>query len=971
MDGWVQPAPPDRTRNRASGGRRGLSIRVHLLLFMLMAVAPAFTLAWFAALHGARATIEERARSMIDAARLLAAATETTQEPLALFEPLRADRHWWFAISDRRGGSLRGDEALVAVLSQSENVSLDPAGGTPGGIRSVRLTAADGTGWQVVIAPLPSRGGSAIVGLPAGGVTGAVLESGVVAMLLSGGGILFGISLVLAVYASRRLGGPLAAVEREARAFARGETPSPLQGSGVMEVDFLAETLVRATAERSAREAERMRLAERLELVLATTSDAVLALDDLGRVLYLNAQASATVPARLQPLGAPAAALWPNGPLPSLISQATESGGRHVSTGFDPDIGRWIAAEAVRASEGTIVFFHDVTQARALEDALRQGQARLQAILDHLPVGVMLIGADGRVTFVNHHASELLGEAPEPGTALRLDEDPPLLQAAVCDRVPGKGETRVRRRSGEVVFLRFAAAPLPAVGPGQEATIVAITDLSEERRAAEALRESELRFRTLAEAVPQIVWSAGPDGRVDYVNPRFAEFTGMTSPDDAVPGGPATHPGDRDAVGSAWRRSLHGGGTFVAEYRLRGVQGEWRWFSAQALPARDPSGRIMRWIGAATDVTDLITARVALENQVAAEAAVRQAAVAAAEALAASEERFRRFAEASPDVLWIADLTGRRFDYVSPSFELIWGVSRKDLAEHPELWSGSIHPEDRESVMAIRRETAAQPLLPLDCEYRILRPDGQERWIHEIGFPVLDAAGRLARRGGFARDVTAAKQAEARQSLLIGELNHRVKNTLATVQSLALQTARGLATPSDPLRRFLAEFQARLLALSRAHDILTARTWSGAMLDEVVRAALAPWQASPPAGKGRIEVAGHPVWLPPRAVLGLSLAIQEMATNAAKYGALSVPQGCVRLSWTLGPEQEVRLSWIERGGPPPRAPDHHGFGTRLLRKGLPGELGEGSTVAIHYPPEGFEAEIRFRAGVTPVAGAPS
>ncbi|MFN6998819.1 MAG: PAS domain S-box protein [Elioraea tepidiphila] len=943
---------------------------MHLLLFILMAVAPAFALAWFAALHGARAAVEERARSMVDTARLLAATADTTQDPLALFEPLRADRHWWFAIADRQDGSLRGDDALVAVLSQSADLLPGVEAGMAGGIRSARLSAADGTVWQLLIAALPSRGGIAIVGLPAGGVAGAALESGVVAMLLSGGGVLFGISLLLAVYASRRLGGPLAAVEREARAFARGEAPSPLQGSGVMEVDFLAETLAHATAERRAREEERMRLAERLELVLANTSDAVLALDDAGCILYLNAQAAAMVPAGRKPLGTQAAALWPAGPLPSLIAGAIESGGRHVSTGFDTDLGRWIAAEAVRASEGTIVFFHDVTQARALEDALRQGQAQLQAILDHLPVGVLLIGADGRVTFVNQHASELLGGAPEPGTVLRLDEEPPLLQAAVRDRLPARGETRVRRPSGEVAFLRFAAAPLPAPSLGQEATVVAITDLSEERRAAEALRESELRFRTLAEAVPQIVWSASADGQVDYVNPRFAEFTGMTSTDEAEPGGPATHPSDRDAVREAWARSLTAGETFVAEYRLRGLNGEWRWFSAQALPARDPSGRIMRWIGAATDVTDLIAARVALENQVAAEAAARQAAVAAAEALAASEERFRRFAEASPDVLWIADLTGRRFDYVSPAFELIWGVSRKDLAEHPELWSGSIHPEDRERVMAIRREIAAKPLLPLDCEYRILRPDGQERWIHEIGFPVLDAAGRLARRGGFARDVTAAKQAEARQSLLIGELNHRVKNTLATVQSLALQTARGLATPSDPLRRFLAEFQARLLALSRAHDILTARTWSGAMLDEVVRAALAPWQASPPAGKGRIEVAGPPVWLPPRAVLGLSLAIHEMATNAAKYGALSVPQGRVRLSWTLGPEQEVSLSWIERGGPPPRVSDHHGFGTRLLRKGLPGELGEGSTVAIHYPPEGFEAEIRFRAGLAPAAGAP-
>jgi two-component sensor histidine kinase len=231
---------------------------------------------------------------------------------------------------------------------------------------------------------------------------------------------------------------------------------------------------------------------------------------------------------------------------------------------------------------------------------------------------------------------------------------------------------------------------------------------------------------------------------------------------------------------------------------------------------------------------------------------------------------------------------------------------------------------------------------------------------------VLDAAGRLARRGGFARDVTAAKQAEERQSLLIAELNHRVKNTLATVQSLALQTARGLVTPSDPLRRFLAEFQARLLALSRAHDILTARTWSGAMLDEVVAAALSPWRPAEAGAKPRIEVeGGPPVWLPPKAVLGLSLGLHELATNALKHGSLSVPAGRVVFGWTSDPEQGVRLRWRERGGPTPKPPEHQGFGTRLLQRGLPGELGPGSTVVFSYLPDGLEAEIRFRAAPAP------
>jgi PAS domain S-box-containing protein len=951
------PAPVLATR------RRGMSIRVHLVLFVLLAVAPAFALAWLAALEGSVAVSAERLRGLREASALVAAATRDGEVAL----PPPASRAWLATVIGPQGQVLGGDPGFVETLSgffadlaANRAERLPPEGGTLTG------GGPDGRAWRFAFTPLPGGGGFfAVAAMPEATVT-APLEANVITLLLSGGGVLFGTTLLIALHAARRLGGPIAEVERAARAFARGDAAIPPAGSGVGEVDALAETLARAAGERLAREAERLALAQRLEMVLATTGDAVLVLDSAGKVVYLNRQAAAMLPAGSRGAGRPAAELWPAGPVPSLVEKVATAGGRARETGFDPDQGRWIEAEALRDADGITLFLRDVTQARALEEALRAGQARLQAVLDHLPIGVLLVGADGRLEFANRHATDLLGEPLDAGRVLAADLRTAALAEALAADECARGETWIRRRDGADVLLRFAAAPLPASAGGARATVVVVTDLSEERRAADALRESELRFRTLAEAVPQIVWSATPEGAIDYVNPRFAEFTGLGVPSEAAPGGSATHPEDRDQARAAWTRALASGDRFVAEYRLRSEGGEWRWFSAQALPAREPGGRITRWIGAATDVTDLIATRVALENQVMAEAAARQAAVAAAEALAASEERFRRFAEASPDVLWIADSTGRRYDYVSPAFERIWGASRGDLLANPQLWAASINPDDRARVAEARGESGEKPFVGFDCEYRILRADGQQRWIREIGFPVLDAAGRLARRGGFARDVTAAKQAEERQSLLIAELNHRVKNTLATVQSLALQTARGLVTPSDPLRRFLAEFQARLLALSRAHDILTARTWSGAMLDEVVAAALSPWRPAEAGAKPRIEVeGGPPVWLPPKAVLGLSLGLHELATNALKHGSLSVPAGRVVFGWTSDPDQGVRLRWRERGGPTPKPPEHQGFGTRLLQRGLPGELGPGSTVVFSYLPDGLEAEIRFRAAPAP------
>lgn len=963
MDGGLSSAVRSVPAALPGRRRRGASIRVHLVLFVLLAVMPAFALAWLAALAGAAALTSERLRTLHEASAMVAA--QTRDGAIAL--PPRAGRAWLAAVIGPDGRVSGGDAGFVetfaavfADLAPAQPHLLAGEGGTLTG------GGVDGQAWRFAFAPVAGDGGLfAVAAMPEASIT-APLGANVIALLLSGGGVLFATSLLIALHAARRLGGPIAEVERAARAFARGDAAVPPAGSGVGEVDALAETLARAAGERLAREAERLALAARLEMVLATTGDAVLALDAAGKVIYLNRQAVAMLPAGVRAPGRATAELWPAGPVPGLVERVTTGGGRARATGFDTDHGRWIEAEALRDADGITLFLRDVTQARALEEALRAGQARLQAVLDHLPIGVLLVGADGRLEFANRHAADLLGEPLDAGRVLAADLRTSALAEALVADGSARGETWIRRRGGGDVLLRFAAAPLPASAGGARATVVAVTDLSEERRAADALRESELRFRTLAEAVPQIVWSAAPEGAIDYVNPRFAEFTGLGVPSEAAPGGSATHPEDRDAARAAWSRALASGEPFVSEYRLRGATGEWRWFSAQALPARERGGRVTRWIGAATDVTDLIAARVALENQVMAEAAARQAAVAAAEALAASEERFRRFAEASPDVLWIADGPGRRYDYVSPAFERIWGASRGDLLANPGLWAASIHPEDHARVAEARGEGSRAPFAGFDCEYRILRADGQERWIREIGFPVLDAVGRLARRGGFARDVTAAKQAEERQMLLIAELNHRVKNTLATVQSLALQTARGLATPSDPLRRFLAEFQARLLALSRAHDILTARTWSGAMLDEVVAAALSPWRPADGGAAPRIEVGGGPpVWLPPKAVLGLSLGLHELATNALKYGSLTVPAGRVALAWSSEPDHGVRLRWVERGGPPPRPPEHQGFGTRLLQRGLPGELGPGSTVAFTYLPEGLEAEIRFRAGAAP------
>jgi len=201
-------------------------------------------------------------------------------------------------------------------------------------------------------------------------------------------------------------------------------------------------------------------------------------------------------------------------------------------------------------------------------------------------------------------------------------------------------------------------------------------------------------------------------------------------------------------------------------------------------------------------------------------------------------------------------------------------------------------------------------------------------------------------------DVTEIRQAEARQQLLINELNHRVKNTLATIQSIANQTFRD--SPGHAAAREV--FVDRLLALSAAHNVLTRENWGGADLAEIAAEAVRPYDD---AARSRIHMRGADARLAPQVAVGLSMALHELAANATKHGALSELGGQVSLAWRLKADgSAVCLRWRERGGPPVHPPSRRGFGARLLTRGLAIELGhpaeleyrlEGVVCTLHAP----------------------
>jgi PAS domain S-box-containing protein len=261
----------------------------------------------------------------------------------------------------------------------------------------------------------------------------------------------------------------------------------------------------------------------------------------------------------------------------------------------------------------------------------------------------------------------------------------------------------------------------------------------------------------------------------------------------------------------------------------------------------------------------------------------------------------------------------------SPQIRQILGADPGDERDL-EAAFGFVHPDDREQVRWRKRQILVSED-QYQLTYRIRRPDGEVRWVMDRGQVEREPGGKALHVIGVLVDITDLKASEQRQRLLFDELNHRVKNTLAIVQSLALQTLRGNPDP----QAFSKAFGERLQSLSRAHDLLAQSAWQGAPLAKLVAAVLEPFASE----AGRIEIEGGAVDLPANVTITLALMLNELATNAAKYGALSGSTGKVCISWTAKPASAgkalaVELLWREQDGAAIAPPQRRGFGSRLL-----------------------------------------
>ncbi|MDJ0387306.1 PAS domain S-box protein [Roseomonas sp. E05] len=452
-----------------------------------------------------------------------------------------------------------------------------------------------------------------------------------------------------------------------------------------------------------------------------------------------------------------------------------------------------------------------------------------------------------------------------------------------------------------------------------------------ERARAELLTK-EARFRDLAEALPALLFITAPDGANTYVNRRFQDYTGL--PVELLRGNGwlrVIHPEDRARAAEVWSGAVAGGGAYVAEYRFRRHDDTWRWFLVRAEPERGPAGRILRWTGTCTDIDD----------QRRAEAALVQ-----------SEARLRSVVETAADAIIVANGSGHIVS-ANPAALQMFGYDRAaDLIGHD---LGVLMPHSEAvrhgGYLAAHRHGSAATPAPARAigvpgrELMALRRDGTP-------FPIELSVGSFASGDehfftGVVRDVTERRRAEQLRAMLAREVDHRAKNALAVALSLIR------LTPREDAGHFAESVEGRIAAMARAHSVLATQKWVGADLRTLALGELA-------AHSGRVSASGPPAYLAPEAVQAVAMLLHELATNAAKYGALTRPGGQVRLAWAFEASGSLSLAWSERGGPAVQAPPRQrGFGSRLVSTLAAQQLG--GSVSWNWEEAGLTCAVGIAA----------
>jgi PAS domain S-box-containing protein len=635
-------------------------------------------------------------------------------------------------------------------------------------------------------------------------------------------------------------------------------------------------------------------------------------------------------------------------------------------------------------TRGYLKILRDRTTQKRIKEALEYQTGVLQAITDHLGEALFQVDVDHRITFMNPAAETMFGWSRYEllGVNLhdRLHHHPDSSSSHYDDcsyvialksraTLPRRADIFVHR-DGRLLDVVVSFTPIVTEGVITGA-VMTLTDVTETKKIEEALRRTQERYQ-LAVSASEIIGSWDWDLRARRVvaDAIFAAQYGV-DPVLAEKGAPladfvaAIHPDDRSRVFAAVDASIFSRTQFAGEFRLRRPDGSVIWVSAHARCQYDARGRPVRYLGLSVDITE----RKRNEERRA--------------ALLELEDRLRNEVDTSKIAGLAGEIVCRLLDVTRAGFCAFdaaadYGIVERDFVrDGGQSLIGTHRLRDYGDYGAEIREGR---LVVIDDVAQDARMEAQgARWrslqIAAVVDAPLMAEGRLAgvffvhnerpRRWSeddiaLIRNVSdrtwaaiSRAQSVARQNMLTGELHHRIKNTMAMVQAIAGQTMRKAATKEDAL----SAFEARLMALSAAQDVLTRSSWSAATMAQIVEGALAPHR---PMHADRISADGPEINLSPQSALSFVLAFHELATNATKYGALSNDAGIVTIRWTIEDidgQPIFSCVWQEAGGPPVVPPSRKGFGSRLIKAGF----SRAFSVDIDYAPDGlrtiFQASV--------------
>jgi PAS domain S-box-containing protein len=472
--------------------------------------------------------------------------------------------------------------------------------------------------------------------------------------------------------------------------------------------------------------------------------------------------------------------------------------------------------------------------------------------------------------------------------------------------------------------------------PGEIAFVCEIAgitwDAAEQAQEMIALRESEKLFREIADVAPVLIWMSDSTKACTWFNKPWLDFTGRPMEQQLGYGwAEGVHPDDFNRCIETYTSAFDRREPFRMDYRMKRYDGVWRTVNDIGVQRYSSDGTFLGYIGSCLDVTDQRVAEKSLRD---------------------SEARFRGIFEHAGTGIAIKDLEGR-FQSCNPAYAAMLGYTGDEL--RGMTCEQLMHAEDSALNLVQQTRLIAGEISSFEGVTRYFTKKGAILWGQRRISLLQDHSGRASGIIVLLTDLTQHKRHEERIELLLREVNHRAKNILSVVQSIARQTAA--ATPDH----FIERFGERLQALAANQDLLVKNAWKGVDLGELVYSQLAHYRDL--AGS-RIGLEGPQILISAAAAQTIGMALHELATNAGKYGSLSNSDGRVDIDWNLdcseARKETFTMRWRETGGPPVVAPEKNGFGSAII--GSLAEMSLGAKIELEFLPSGLSWSLTCPAG---------